>query len=61
MKSELAKILSEIEEIIAIIGNYDAGESQFSSQYRQELTELFRKKIQQAKLINNNKQAVCLG
>lgn len=52
MDNELKKILCEIEEIIANIGNYDIGKLKLSEQGRKELTELFKQKIIIANTIN---------
>ena len=60
MENNIEEILTEIEQIIAKIGNYDIGKLQLSEQGRRELTELFRKKVLQAKLIKEKKlKAAC--
>ncbi|HFC30395.1 MAG TPA: hypothetical protein ENJ44_05065 [Oceanospirillales bacterium] len=60
MKNNVDKILLEIEQIIAKIGNYDIGKLQLSSQGRKELSRLFRQKVVLAKTIKkqNLKEAL---
>ena len=55
MENNIQDILTEIEQIIAKIGNYDIGKLKLSEQGRKELTELFRKKVHLAKTIKEKK------
>lgn len=61
MQNNLNKILLEIEEIIAKIGNYDIGKAQFSKQGRKELTSLFRTKIKLAKALSKESHLKLVG
>lgn len=58
MIDDLNTTLLEIEEIIAKIGNHDMSKGQFSEQGRNELNELFNKKIQIAKSLNEKLKLV---
>jgi hypothetical protein len=53
MSADLNLIMAEIADIIAKIGCYDINKTQLLHEERSELCQLFKKKIEQARQINN--------
>jgi len=55
MKDELHDVLSDIELIISKIAAFDSAQFKLSYEERHRLTQLFHRKLYQAKAIKNKK------
>jgi len=55
MKDELHIVLSDIELIISRIAAFDSAQFKLSYEERQRLTQLFHRKLHQAKTIKSKK------